>query len=366
MSSSVIFSRQALEGLVGGVSPLDMPSLNINDLEQAYQFASVYGYNLQDENELAMVHSLHRRAVALIKDHLLKEGESIPEELAEVSRFNDVAELLIMASRNQQRYAHLQDWACALLKVMHAFSHLDNDIFSMFPEEIKSQILKPFRNHMMADELTQKVALGLKPDSESLILEKFEVKPLKTITSSVIKLLAKREAHSLTLLDKIGLRFVTRSPYDSYRVIQFLHQNSLVSFPNSICDQVTNSLYPLNLFLEAMDELRSRGPSATAEEIQAALDKKWHKESDRGELVAKENKFSGEGYKFMKFISRHLVRIPLEGQKPLRFFYPFEVQIMDYQTYLSNLQGEMSHSQYKDRQKRAARLRVFGFLENKS
>jgi len=46
--------------------------------------------------------------------------------------------------------------------------------------------------------------------------------------------------------------------------------------------------------------------------------------------------------------------------KPFRFFYPFEVQIMDRGTFERQSQGPTAHEAYKERQKKAARERVFG------
>ena len=69
----------------------------------------------------------------------------------------------------------------------------------------------------------------------------------------------------------------------------------------------------------------------------------------------------GPDYRFIKFISRKLVTVPLgegDNKRAFRFFYPFEIQIMDYDTYVKNLSGPMAHDEYKNRQRRKARERV--------
>ena len=45
--------------------------------------------------------------------------------------------------------------------------------------------------------------------------------------------------------------------------------------------------------------------------------------------------------------------------RDVRFFYPFEVQITDYESHLKNTQGEASHHEYKRSQLRSAMKRIF-------
>ena len=46
--------------------------------------------------------------------------------------------------------------------------------------------------------------------------------------------------------------------------------------------------------------------------------------------------------------------------KQLRFTFPFEIQITDWENYLVSAQGESSHVSYKRRQLQAARRRILG------
>jgi uncharacterized protein (TIGR04562 family) len=45
--------------------------------------------------------------------------------------------------------------------------------------------------------------------------------------------------------------------------------------------------------------------------------------------------------------------------RDVRFFYPFEVQITDYESHVKNTQGEASHNEYKKSQLRSAMKRIF-------
>ena len=76
--------------------------------------------------------------------------------------------------------------------------------------------------------------------------------------------------------------------------------------------------------------------------------------------ILKPNVFTSRDYKFVKFITRRLIKI---DESKLSFFYPFEVQIMDYETYVANTTGDASHELYKERQVHQVRTRVFDLQE---
>jgi uncharacterized protein (TIGR04562 family) len=58
-----------------------------------------------------------------------------------------------------------------------------------------------------------------------------------------------------------------------------------------------------------------------------------------------------------------LLREPLEHARPYyRFFFPYEIQIVDLETHRNNMEGQASHDTYKLRQLQAARKRVLGGL----
>ena len=345
--------------MVGGVSALDILRLNVETPDQANAFIEAYGFSLQSELDREELWSTHRRAVALIKDQLLEEGESIPEELYDPAQLTDVGQLLIYASSRRPEDRELQRWSCAILRVMHVFVHLRNDLFSAFSDEIQSQILKPLQDSIASDPVAGSIALGSPADG--IRLHKFDIKPFKTTASSVIKLLARPERVALTLLDKLGVRFVTRSVFDSFRVIRFLVERNIVSYPHIIPDQSNNTLYPLNLFLEEMERLKSEPAPRELDEIEALLSARLRDAAGKAEFLQKANEFSASDYRFIKFINRKLITVSVgqgERQRPFRFFYPFEIQVMDYDTYVRNLSGPMAHDAYKDRQRMRARDRV--------
>lgn len=366
------FQKQIFDCVVGGVSALDTERLNIFDEDQARAFVNAYGFELSNEADRDQLWSTHRRAVSMIQEHLLETGETIPEELADPQKLHGIERLLMIASyrdegKNDPAARDLQKWACAILRVMHVYVHLRNDLFSAFSDEIQNQILKPIQDNIIADPGIGSINLGQSSDVNPLRLHKFEVKPFKTTASSVIKLLARPERVALTLLDKLGVRFVTKSVYDSFRVIRFLNENHIISYPHNIPDQSANTLYPVNIFLEAMKELEAKHGDQIPEsaEVEAYLQKRLVRAKERAEYVEKANEFSGADYRFLKFINRKLITVQVgaaDHVRDFRFFYPFEIQVMDYTTYVNNLSGPMAHDEYKRRQTLRARERVLGEL----
>lgn len=347
-----------IETVIGGRSAIDVPSLEINDLEKAYRFVKAYGYDLNKSEELNEVWGLHRRAIALIKEELLQEGEAtLLPEVTDPTLLQDVAYLLVYASSKAQdeKSKTLQAWSCAVLRVMHAMAHIENDLFSNYSDQIQEQILKPFRDHLLTDPIAG-TTLGLSTDIDQIPLQKFEIKSFKARTSSVIKLLSKPQAVAFNLLDRIGVRFVTKTVLDAFRVVRFLHREYIVSFPNVMPDQSRNTLYPMNLLLEVIEKTPQGTPLA---EVEKLLMEKLEHSAHRAEFLEKANEFSAQDYRVIKFIARKLIEIKI-GDKDIHFFFPVEVQVLDYENYVNILSGPGSHEEYKKRQIEAARLRVLG------
>ncbi len=339
---------------------LDLPQLDLQSLDQAYDFLRAYGFDTKNPADEEKLWTYYRRALSFISNDLMTSDMVIPESIADPHQLKDLRYLLIYASTTDSRPQSLKKWACAILKVMHVLAHVDNDLFTAYSREIQEQILTPFQDHIF-EEPGKGIQLGLKTDIETIPLKKFEVKMFKSSDSSILKLLAKREVIAFGLLDKIGVRFVTNTVYDVFRVLQVLAQKSLVSFPHITTGHSHNNLYPLNLFLDVLETWPpDRRPSA--EEIDLHLHDKLRASPDQAEYVLKPSDFSSADYRFAKFISRRLVRVD-RGGTALSFFYPFEVQIVDHETHMKNMSGPSAHKDYKDRQRQRARLRVFGDAE---
>lgn len=357
MPLNVHFHPHLIETVIGGRSAIDLPRLEITTLEDAYRFVHAYGYDLNDSEDLEEIWSLHRRSIALIREELLNADEVLPAELADPTLLQDVGYLLVYASSRDtaENERTKQAWACAILRVMHTFAHVENDIFTNYGDQIQEQMLKPFREHMLNDPALGTI-IGLSTDIDQIPLHKFEVKPFKARTSSVIKLLSKPQAVAFHLLDKIGVRFVTKNIFDAFRVVRLLHRDNIVSFPNVMPDQSRNTLYPMNLLLEVLAEVPK---TISPDDLQEKLAKKLENSPQKADYHEKLNVFSSSDYKELKFIARKLIEVDAGG-KHFHFFFPLEVQVMDYESYVNILAGPGSHEEYKNRQREAARKRALG------
>ena len=98
--------------------------------------------------------------------------------------------------------------------------------------KIQKQILTPFENAIVQeDELYLR---SYKKEGHGQVqLLKFQSKPFKTSSSTVIKLLAKPDAVAMKVFDKIGVRFVTNTVFDSFQVI--LDSCPCVGFCSHFC-----------------------------------------------------------------------------------------------------------------------------------
>lgn len=366
MPHRFLFDSTILTSVAGGKSVIDLPRLAIYTEEQAAAFAESYGFNPKDPADLDRVWYFYRRALVLIEEKLGFSRDEIPEELRDRKKLGGLAKLLIYASSSHPDEKELQRWSSAILRVMHVFVHAESDLFASFSEDIQKQILSPFQAAIFTEGTTGTTHLKSSKGAgiDEIALEGFEIKPFKTSASTVIKLLAKPDAVAMRVFDKLGVRFITRSMFDTFRVIRFLVAEHLVSFPHIMPDQSSNNLYPADLFCEVCAELATQGRTWPDEELDKIFQDRLAQKADQISWLRKENSFSGDDYRFIKFIARKLIRVQPEGKgTPFSFFFPYEVQIMDRLSYAKIQSGPSQHQQYKERQRMAARLRLFPDLK---
>jgi uncharacterized protein (TIGR04562 family) len=359
------FDPQAFWSLIGGRPAIEAPRLQLENREEAQAFLKAYGYDLSLPADQEKAWLIHSRAITYLRTRILKPTESLPDLVADPRQLKDLTNLLLWASlRDSRDHESLQKWSCAVLRVMHVVAHLHNDLFSYFSAEIQEEIFKPYRQFVQNDG-NKGIALIAPEEAQDVIhLRKFDIKPFKESNSSITKLLAKPEEVAFGLLDKIGVRFVTQSLFDVFRVMQFLVRHHVVSFPHVVPSQTNNTLYPVDLFLQVMEGLPKRG-QFTNEQIDKLLKEKLVEAADGARYHVKPNLFTSKDYQFVKFINRQLVRVTMPGSgRDFTFFYPYEVQIIDSDHFDLTLNGSASHGEYKARQRQRARGRILGSLIN--
>lgn len=360
MSTNFRFRRHNIETLIGGISPLDLSTISMDSIDDASDFLLSYGFDWEVEADRKELIGFYQKALVFLQSEICREGEKIPTLLTDMNELKDLRRLFVYVNEKTPSISNdLRLWSGALLKVLHVVLLYSHDMYSIFPEEIQKQIMGPVEKNLHTDPVQGASVLRKNSTEETIRLYKFEQKPVKEFRSSILKLLAKRKLFAMNIYDNIGFRFVTNSTFDCFRVMRFLMANSILNSFHTITDQSVNTVYPSNLFLEVMDHLRTKADSMDSQEVDAVLHKKLLDNYDRAEYLLKENNFSGEGYKFIKFVSHKLIRVNVNGY-PHRFFYPFEVQILTKDAYLLSIQGEQAHHEYKKRQRLAARLRLLG------
>ena len=351
-----------LKTMVGGESSLDAPRLFVENFEEAYAFLNSYGFDLHNPIQEKRLWYYHMRALSFLRERILDKDETIPEVISDPRQLKDIRNLLVWAS--QKKTSELQRWSCAVLRVAHVFVHSENDLFSYYSEEVQNQVLSPIQACVAHEG--EKISLKHPFTPDEISLKAFEVKPFKTSSSEVLKMLAKPEVVALKVLDKIGIRFVTENLFDAFRVALFLVDRNVVNFAHVIPDQSSNNLYPLPLFFETLKELadlQEQGHPANFATMNQRLTERWTSKDNHEGLLRKENSFSDSEYRFIKFICRKLITVKKTNGEPFSFFYPFEVQIVDEVSFLKNQSGPSSHSHYKERQRQAARQRLFPSLK---
>lgn len=346
----VNFNPFILSSILGEHQSVDFPRLFLQDRQEALSFILAYGYDLSKVEDSQKVWGYHRQAIEILESELLLPDEKIPESLRNREELGDITKLLLVASLSTSEQ---QKWACAILRVMHVLIHLDNDIFTSFTDDIKYQILKPISQHIHKKE--DKVFLGI--GDERIELESYEEKSFKQTHSAVVKLLARHDLIAMTLLDRVGIRFVTQNLVDIFRVIQYLIDNHLISYPQVISSMSKNTVCPTPVFMTALESSMSTGGKIDLKNLEDKIVFELEKLKTKSDGI---NPFTSKDFKFLKFITRQFLKISRGADKPpFSFFYPFEIQILDKETYDKNMTGPASHHEYKNRQRHAARIRVF-------
>ncbi|MCY4644492.1 MAG: TIGR04552 family protein [Bacteriovoracales bacterium] len=398
--SRYLFDWDLLEVALEGKSSFDLKSFvgTLNNSEQIQPFLEAYGFNQSDPILKAEIFGTFQEAIQFIKRYFLKEGNeegldfSIPRSFSSLTDVADLFGMAIGVGGNDTYEEGL--WAQIILKVMHTILHVDKDIRYNYFSQIQQQIFDRFYKYISRDG-DGALYLGDQSSVEKIKLADFETKSKKARDSTIIKLLHKEENVTEEVFDRIGVRFVTLSKLDCLRVIRFLYQNNVIIVHNIKPSRSRNSLIDLDFFKrEHYHILRMALRNDLSEErFHQAL----NREIKEPEKEDKENNVhSRSSYKSIQFTGRHLIRYSnpfanefmklrsetketlQEGENPLaqkimnldhtlitkevRFFYPFEIQIVDKETQKNNLEGEAAHQEYKKGQLKSAMLRLFGSL----
>lgn len=389
------FNWETFDVVCSGKSSLDATNYltELFDKDQVANFLYGYGFDISDPVESAELFGIFQESMQFIKRYFLIEGN--PEGLdLRVPNFlytiTNISELFLAATGHATAKINKEDqlWAGVVLKVMHTLLHTDKDLRYRYFSTIQQQIFDRFYKFTHRDEENR---LFLKSDNgTSIPLYDFQTKAKKTRDSIVIKLLHKQENVAEELFDRIGVRIITYNKLDALRVIKFLYHNHVVIINNIKPSRSQNSLVDLptmhrkiySLYKEAMrnkmveDEFYQRlngliedcPTGKTTHDNRHTLDEYRAIHFTGRQLIKYRNPFMQSFNEVRKQALKdrenpvsqallHLDTSPIS--RDVRFFYPFEVQITDYDSHVKNTQGEASHIEYKRSQLRSAMKRIF-------
>jgi len=349
VTGSLDFEWEILSSIVAGGSAIDLGRLAFTSETEAEDFLAAYGFDPRDEDGQREIAKILPLALRFLEEELLPVGPltEVPPDLP-----HDPVKLLIIASQVDHP---LRDWACSMLRVCHVVSH---GLYLPGRERVAeacAQVERRIRKHLKIRGGRQ--YLGDIP------LARLTFKTEKPWNSLLLKLLCKKDSVAEEIYDQVGCRIVTHSKFDALRVVRYLRQNNVFAYPNIKPSRSHNTLIDLADFRrflrEAWTDLEmGRLSPDEFEETVAGYDS----EPAVPEDAAPRNPYSDEQYKSLQFTARILIVQKSSAGVVDRYFFPFEVQIMDYPAFERNMFGKSNHKDYRERQRSDARKRVFPWL----
>ncbi len=393
--SKYFFDWNMLGVVLDGKSSLDTKSFvgRLQNKEAGKNFLKGYGFDPEDPVSTAELFGNFQEALQFIRRYFLIEGNpsgldfKIPNSLYMVNEIND---LFILASTENSN-AEERLWAEIVLKVMHTVLHVDKDLRSKYFSVIQTQIFDRFYRHIKRDS-DNRLYLGVS-EQDRIELINFETKDKKSRDSVIIKLLHKVENVAEELFDRVGVRFVTINRFDTLRVVKFLLEKNIIIPQNVKPSRSLNTLVNLDKFKSRHKQLLKlaiRNHLSEDRLLQA-----MERESDECSSDDKEighNLHTAKYYKSIQFTCRQLIKyinpffhefqdlrksakaLKTPDDKlvkkimsmnmsliagEIRFFYPFEIQVVDQQSHEENTVGRSSHQEYKKAQLESAMERLF-------
>lgn len=397
-----MFDWDALDAVLGGRSAIDgkffvgftAEEQNVKD------FLNGYGLAYSDPIIQAELFGNFQEAIQFVKRYFLKEGTedgldlTIPNEILQIT---DVSKLFLMATNTKNgKEGEMAKWAEVILKVMHTILHVDKDLRGSYFSIIQTQIFDRFYKYIHRQD--EKLYIGTNDSSSWIELEDFSTKSKKTRDSVIIKLLHKAENVAEELFDRVGVRIITKNRSDTLRVMKFLIDNFVVIPHNIKPSRSVNTMFDFDKFKEKHGRLLKKAirEQLSEEKFLTSMEKALEK-SPVGVSDDRINKHTSTSYQSIQFTCRHLIRyknpflndfseLRKEAKKiskvdkenelakkvlemdmslisrDIRFFYPYEVQIVDEKAHQINSEGEASHLEYKKSQVQSAAKRLFAGL----
>ena len=395
-----MFDWNSFDVVLGGQSSLDSDSFikPMTTKKEVNSFLKGYGIESNDPVARAELFGNFQEAIQFIKRYFLIEGNrdglelTIPNFLFMIT---DINELFLTTTNFGGKTVEEKLWAEIVLKVMHTIMHVDKDIRANYFSVIQTQIFDRFYHHIHRDD-SGMLNLGVKGNKNQIPLIDFSTKAKKSRDSVIIKLLHKPEHVAEELFDRVGVRIVTQSRFDTLRAVKFLIEKNIMVPHNIKPSRSINTMVDLGKFKPKHLNLIKMAirNNLSEDRFISALEREITECLPGGDGKNKDNSHSNINYQTFQFTCRQLIRyknpfftrfkevreeasekysldsgnelakkiLDLDHSmiaRDIRFFYPFEVQIVDQEAQYMNTQGNASHQEYKRSQVISSRDRVF-------
>ncbi len=380
-----------LRVIVDGISILDIPKLELKNIEEATKFIEAYGFDPSDPHDVDLIWEFFDDAVMFMEKSLADpEMPKVPEHLRSRKAVIDVRRLLLLASESTPSAD--QVYVCGILRLMHILIHLAHDPRLRFFEQVQNQVLNRLDRYIFTDEKTGVTYLGSpEPNQERIKLLFYKKKDHKDRVREIIKLLHKTDSLVEDIYDRIGFRLVTETKMDAVRAVRLMIEKNIVGVPNIRPGRSRNRLVDMKRLNFEIDRIKvhqqkSGESAAYVEKMVKRLEKRIAASRPGRSLF---NPHSSEYFRSIQFTCRELVKVknPLsqiyektraelasvpDGEAilarlypdpvpPFEYvFFPYEIQIMDVKSYADSIFGKSNHEEYRRKQLTAARNRVMG------
>lgn len=360
-----------LHELTSGKSAIDLGALSLRDIDDARQFARGYGFDIDDPQDIERIRCAHREAVQFIEDTFLEpdQHDLIPPE---VSDPEDVLELLVYASRHVLHPEARRLWSCAVLKVMHCVFYIDNNLKLRHFNTIRRQVFDGLDAVLKSDGERTYLTDG----EICLPLVLCEKKSNKGRRSILLKLLQKAAYVAADVSDHLGLRLVFNTRIECLFALRVLQRAQLVSVINIEPQRTRNTLLDVPQAREVFALHRDELERADAYPVELLQKMDEELIARTATLTQAENPHSASSYQSLQITVRKMIHLngdavhtadPGAGMADdaaagaaTKFFFEYEIQMMDRASYEKTKEGPASHQAYKQRQVETARRRVFG------
>lgn len=391
------FSWSTLEVMIGGKSSIDLAKLRFKGWKDTTDFLKHYGFDPDNPKDARHIHAVIIESLGFIQYYLMpsewKRGRKPPKDILCAS---DVRAILLAASDLRPENEYRQAWACALLRVMHTISHIEEVCKIAEIEVARSQIMERFRRFVFRDE---EGVLRFGKSSNSIELHSVDWKVDKSRPSIIMKLLHKEANVSESIFDLLGVRLITKHLCDVMVAVKYLRDFHILTYVNCTPFRARNTLIDIESFRHNVEMLRKmyEEKRISLDEFNALMQQIIAPSSGGRDMNSlNKNPHTSGSYKSVQLTCRQLIHfvdphlgwrqklkilaedntvideVRKSAREMLRFtehwqkdsegrksiFFPFEVQVLDEESYQCNLKGTASHDKYKKSQIRAARRRV--------